>query len=106
MSTDQGSWDYWKREWHLYQSLWLHQLSGPLVVPRCLATGEILAEIDEELAWIAMEDLRLLIIGRGQRAASVRLRSTSASSTAPICAGELCQPTHGAAETDCAAGPN
>ena len=25
---------------------------------RCLATGEILAETDEELAWIAMEDLR------------------------------------------------
>jgi hypothetical protein len=28
-----------------------------LIAPRCLATGEILAETDEALAWIAMEDL-------------------------------------------------
>jgi Phosphotransferase enzyme family len=59
ISTDQSSWDYWKREWHAYQSAWLQQLPGPLVAPRCLATGEI-AETDHELAWIAMEDLRAL----------------------------------------------
>ena len=57
ISTDQTSWNYWKREWHIYQSAWQQQLPGPLVAPRCLATGEILAETDNELAWIAMEDL-------------------------------------------------
>jgi hypothetical protein len=57
ISTDQSSWDYWKREWHVYQSPWQQQLTGPLVAPRCLATGDLLAESDEELAWIAMEDL-------------------------------------------------
>jgi hypothetical protein len=60
ISTDQSSWDYWKREWHVYRSQWQQQLPGPLVAPRCLATGEILAETEKELAWIAMEDLRAL----------------------------------------------
>jgi hypothetical protein len=59
ISTDQRFWDYWKREWHVYQSAWLQQLPGPLVAPRCLATGEI-AETDNELARIAMEDPRAL----------------------------------------------
>jgi Phosphotransferase enzyme family len=58
ISTDQRSWDYWKREWHVYQSAWLQQLPGPLVAPRCVATGDILTETKQELAWIAMEDLR------------------------------------------------
>ena len=57
LSADQSSWDYWKREWHVYQSAWLQELPGPMVAPRCLATGEVLAETDKELAWIAMEDL-------------------------------------------------
>jgi hypothetical protein len=57
ISTDQSSWDYWKREWHVYQSRWQQQLAGPLLAPRCLATGDLLAETDEELAWIAMDDL-------------------------------------------------
>jgi hypothetical protein len=57
ISTDQSSWDYWKREWHVYQSRWQQQLAGPLVAPRCLATGDLLPETDEELAWIAMDDL-------------------------------------------------
>ncbi|MFL6044288.1 MAG: aminoglycoside phosphotransferase family protein [Propionibacteriaceae bacterium] len=60
ISTDQSSWDYWKREWHAYQSPWQQQLAGPLVAPRCVATGELLAETDEELAWIAMEDLEAM----------------------------------------------
>jgi hypothetical protein len=60
ISTDQSSWDYWKREWHVYRSRWLQQLAGPLVAPRCLATGDVLTETDEELAWIAMEDLAAL----------------------------------------------
>jgi Phosphotransferase enzyme family len=60
ISTDQTSWDYWKREWYVYQSAWQQHLPGPLVAPRCLATGEILAETDEELAWIAMEDLEAI----------------------------------------------
>jgi hypothetical protein len=57
INTDQSSWDYWKREWHVYQSGWQQQLAGPLLAARCLATGDLLAETDEELAWIAMEDL-------------------------------------------------
>jgi hypothetical protein len=57
ISTDQSAWDYWKREWHVYRSPWQQQLPGPLVAPRCLAAGELLAETGEELAWIAMEDL-------------------------------------------------
>jgi hypothetical protein len=60
ISTDQSSWDYWKREWHVYQSRWQQQLAGPLLAPRCLATGNVLAETDEELACIAMEDLGAL----------------------------------------------
>ena len=60
VSTDQSSWDYWKREWYVYQSPWLQQLPGPLVAPRVLGTGEILAEADKELAWIALEDLQAL----------------------------------------------
>jgi hypothetical protein len=60
ISTDQRSWDYWKREWHVYQSGWQQQLAGPLLAPRCLATGDLLAETDEELAWIAMDDLAAL----------------------------------------------
>jgi Phosphotransferase enzyme family len=60
ISTDQSSWDYWKREWYVYQSPWQQQLAGPLVAPRCLATGDVLAETDEELAWIAMEDLEAM----------------------------------------------
>ena len=39
ISTDQTSWDYWKREWHIYQSAWQQQLPGPLVAPRCLGAG-------------------------------------------------------------------
>jgi hypothetical protein len=60
ISTDQSSWDYWKREWHIYQSVWQQQLASPLQAPRCIAAGETLTETDEELAWIAMEDLRAL----------------------------------------------
>ena len=57
ISTNQNSWDYWKREWHVYQSQWQQQLPGPLIAPRSVATGDLLTETDEELAWIAMEDL-------------------------------------------------
>jgi hypothetical protein len=60
ISTDQSAWDYWKREWHVYRSPWQQQLPGPLVAPKCLATGEILTETGSELAWIAVEDLRAL----------------------------------------------
>ena len=59
LSLDQQAWDYWKREWHAYRSPWLQGLTGPLVAPRCLATGETtVAETGEDLAWIAMADLR------------------------------------------------
>jgi hypothetical protein len=63
VGTDQTRWDYWKREWHVYQSPWQQELPGPLVAPRCLGAGEILAETDGEVAWIAMEDLQAIEIG-------------------------------------------
>jgi Phosphotransferase enzyme family len=57
-STDQASWDYWKREWHVYRSSWQAALPGPVVPPACYGTGEGRLEDDDEvLAWIAMEDL-------------------------------------------------
>lgn len=57
-STDQDSWDYWKREWHVYRSAWQPALPGPVVAPRCYGTGEArLDDGDQPLAWIAMEDL-------------------------------------------------
>ena len=31
IGTAETSWDYWKREWHVYQSTWQQQLPGPLV---------------------------------------------------------------------------
>jgi hypothetical protein len=62
VGTDQTRWDYWKREWHVYQSPWQQELPGPLVAPRYLGAGEILAETDEEVAWIAMEDLQAIEI--------------------------------------------
>jgi hypothetical protein len=58
ISTEPSAWDYWKREWHVYRTSWLQQLSGPLVAARCIGTGEIQrGEYSQELAWIAMEDL-------------------------------------------------
>jgi hypothetical protein len=58
-STDATRWDYWKREWHVYRSSWQQNLTGPLIAPRCFGSGEItLNETDEQLAWIAMQDLR------------------------------------------------
>ena len=57
-STEQNSWDYWKREWHVYRSAWQPALTGPVVPPRCYGTGEArLDGGDQQLAWIAMEDL-------------------------------------------------
>jgi hypothetical protein len=37
-SAEQGSWDYWKREWHVYRSSWQASLPGPFVPPRCYGT--------------------------------------------------------------------
>jgi hypothetical protein len=52
-NADSHAWDYWKREWLIYRSSWLHQLAGRLRAPRCLGTGES----GDGYAWIAMEDL-------------------------------------------------
>jgi Phosphotransferase enzyme family len=56
-SSDENSWDYWKREWHVYRSAWQPALTGPVVPPRCYGTGEARLEAGDQLAWIAMEDL-------------------------------------------------
>jgi hypothetical protein len=34
--------DYWKREWHVYQSAWQQRHCGPLVAPPCVGTGDLL----------------------------------------------------------------
>jgi hypothetical protein len=52
-SADPHSWDYWKREWLVYQSPLLDRLDGRLQGPRCFGTGES----RDGYAWIAMEDL-------------------------------------------------
>jgi hypothetical protein len=105
ISTNQGSWDYWKREWHVYQSAWLQELRGPLVAPRCLATGDVLTETDAELAWIAMEDLGASRHGPWL-VISVTSLGTLESSTASIWAGEQFPLTRGSVMTGCAAGLN
>jgi hypothetical protein len=85
ISPDQTAWDYWKREWHVYRSPWQQQLPGPLVAPRCLATGEILAE-KQTASWPGSrwKTFKLLTIGHGQRAISVRSLATSVLLTATI----------------------
>ena len=39
-STDPMAWDYWKREWLVYQAPWIHDLRDGLVAPHCLGSGE------------------------------------------------------------------
>ena len=46
-------WDYWKREWLIYQAPWHRGLGDGLVAPRCLGIGEQVGVA----AWVAMEDL-------------------------------------------------
>ncbi len=48
------AWDYWKREWLVYQAPWLRDLPGSLVAPRCLGA----ADHPGVAAWVALEDLR------------------------------------------------
>lgn len=52
-STNPGEWDFWKREWLVYQAPWIHTLREGLVAPRCFGSGEF----GETAAWVAMEDL-------------------------------------------------
>jgi Phosphotransferase enzyme family len=52
-NADSNAWDYWKREWLIYRSPWLHRLTGKLRAARCFGTGESGAGY----VWIAMEDL-------------------------------------------------
>ena len=54
-SSSPSSWDFWKREWHVYRAPWLAELRGGLVAPRCLGAGE-----QHDVAWVAMEDLTAL----------------------------------------------
>ena len=54
-SASPSSWDYWKREWHVYQAPWLADLRHGLVAPRCLGAGE-----RRDVARVAMEDLSAL----------------------------------------------
>lgn len=51
-STDPSAWNYWKREWLVYQARWVHQLPG-LVAPECFGAGEL----GESTAWLAIKDL-------------------------------------------------
>ena len=52
--AEPDAWNYWKREWLVYQAPWLHQLPGGVVAPRCLGA----AEIPGIAAWVALEDLQ------------------------------------------------
>ena len=53
-SDDIDAWDYWKREWLVYQAPWLHDLPGNVVAPRCLGA----ADHPGVAAWVALEDLQ------------------------------------------------
>ncbi len=55
-SEDIDAWDYWKREWLVYQAPWLHDLPGSVAAPRCLGA----ADHPGVAAWVALEDLRAL----------------------------------------------
>jgi hypothetical protein len=46
-------WNYWKREWHAYQSGLLTDLPGGLRAPRCLAA----VEPSSEVLWLWLEDI-------------------------------------------------
>ena len=52
-SIDPMAWDFWKREWLVYQVPWIHDLREGLVAPHCYGSGEL----GESAAWVAMEDL-------------------------------------------------
>jgi hypothetical protein len=52
-STDPMAWDFWKREWLVYQAPWIQGLREGLVAPRCFGSGELA----ETAVWVAMEDL-------------------------------------------------
>jgi hypothetical protein len=52
-STDPMAWDFWKREWLVYQAPWIQELREGLVAPQCFGSGEL----GETAVWVAMEDL-------------------------------------------------
>ena len=52
-STDPMAWDYWKREWLVYQAPWIHDLREGLVASHCFGSGEL----EKTAVWVAMEDL-------------------------------------------------
>ena len=55
-SEDTDAWDYWKREWLVYQAPWLRDLPRSIVAPRCLGA----ADHPGVAAWVALEDLQHL----------------------------------------------
>ena len=52
-STDPMAWDFWKREWLVYQAPWIRDLREGLVAPHCFGSGEL----GESAVWVAIEDL-------------------------------------------------
>jgi hypothetical protein len=47
------AWNFWKREWLVYQAPWIRELREGLVTPHCFGFGEL----GETAVWVAMEDL-------------------------------------------------
>jgi hypothetical protein len=52
-STDPMAWNFWKREWLVYQAPWIRELREGLATPHCFGFGEL----GETAVWVAMEDL-------------------------------------------------
>ena len=52
-STDPMAWNFWKREWLVYQAPWIRELGEGLVTPHCFGVGVL----GETAVWVAMEDL-------------------------------------------------
>lgn len=51
--SHQTHWNYWRREFLIYQSGWLETLTGGLVAPRCLGLTEQVGD----LAWLWLEEI-------------------------------------------------
>ena len=70
-STDPMAWDYWKREWLVYQAPWIHDLREGLVAPHCFGAP---------FGWL-LKISPQPTSDHGHRATSRRLRDISVSST-------------------------
>ena len=85
------AWDFWKREWLVYQAPWIRGLREGLVAPRCFGSGELA----ETAVWVAMEDLTAANQRPWSLSTSRRLRDIWVSSTVGFLSAATNQRTGG-----------